>query len=124
LIFRTHLPVDAPHTFGQMSELVDPSTSGVPRLGVMALEVHGGMAAGQPVTRRVETGIVVAARIPAPATIDISLAAGDVIYAVNGRVVASLSDLNLALDGVQPRAALVLQVERDGELTFLSGQVE
>jgi S1-C subfamily serine protease len=124
LLTREVVPVEAPHAIDQMSELVDPETSTVPRLGVMGLEVHDGMAGDQQVARRIDTGVLIAARIPAPSAIDIALAPGDVIHAVNNRLVSSLSDLNLALDAIAPRTALVLQVERDGELTFLSGEVE
>jgi serine protease Do len=121
---REVLPVEAPHAIDQMGELADPASSTVPRLGVMGLEVHDGLAGGQPVARRIATGIMVAARFPAPATVDISLTAGDVIHAVNRQPVSSLADLNLALEALPPRAALVLQVERDGELTYLSGQID
>jgi serine protease Do len=124
LLTREVVPVEAPHSFDQMSELVDPDSSGIPRLGVMGLEVRDGVAGGQVVARRIDTGVLVAARIPAPAAIDISLAPGDVIRAVNNHLIGTLNELNTALDSMPPRAALVLQVERDGELTFLSGEVE
>ena len=124
LLTRDVVPVEAPHAFDRINELVDPASSGVARLGVMGLEVHDGIAGGQAVSRRVPTGILVAARIPAPVAIDISIETGDVIYAVNTHPVSSLIELNSVLDAMAPRAAIVLQVERDGELTYLSGQVE
>jgi serine protease Do len=124
LLTREVVPVEAPHAFDQMSELVDPASSGIPRLGVMGLEVHDGVVGGQVVARRIDAGVLIAARIPAPAAIDISLLPGDVIRAVNNHLIVTLSELNTALDSMPPRTALVLQVERDGELTFLSGEVE
>ena len=45
---------------------------------------------------------------------------GDVIYAVNARPVASLDDLRNTLAGLGPGAAVVLQVQRAGELTYLT----
>ena len=45
---------------------------------------------------------------------------GDVIYAVNARRVASLDDLRNTLGALGRGAAAVLQVERAGELTYLT----
>jgi serine protease Do len=114
LLTRDVVPVEAPHSFDQMSELADPASGSVPRLGVMGIDVRDGVAAGQAVTRRLATGVLIAARIPAPTAIDIAVATGDVIHAVNNHPVSSVSELNAALDTITPRAALVLQVERDG----------
>ncbi|MBA2603237.1 MAG: PDZ domain-containing protein [Acidobacteria bacterium] len=49
---------------------------------------------------------------------------GDVIYALNGTVIATPADLGQAADRLEPGTAAVLQVERNGELMFLGFRAE
>jgi S1-C subfamily serine protease len=75
--------------------------------------------------RRVSSGVVVAST--AASALDSKeggLVPGDVIYAVNRAPVAGLADLRAVLDGLRADDAVVLQVERGGELLFLSFTVE
>jgi S1-C subfamily serine protease len=45
---------------------------------------------------------------------------GDVIYSVNNVPMATLEALRRALDDLMPTDPLVLQIERDGKLMFLT----
>ena len=63
-------------------------------------------------------GVLVAARAGSEGAVS-DLMPGDVIYSLNNRRVATLGDLRIALAGMKPGDAVVLQVERGGELIFL-----
>jgi serine protease Do len=116
--------VEAAHGVDQLSEMMDPATSSVPRLGVVGIEVTDGRVGELPVARRVPSGVLVGARIPAATVVDVPLSAGDVIHAVNGRPVTSIEGLRKAVDSLASHASLVLQVERNGALTYLSCQLD
>jgi S1-C subfamily serine protease len=55
---------------------------------------------------------------------DGGLAAGDIVYAVNRRPVAGLSELRVALDAMKPGDPVVLQLQRRSELMYLAFSVE
>jgi S1-C subfamily serine protease len=44
----------------------------------------------------------------------VTLSDGDVIHSVNGVAVSDLQELRAALDALNPRTSVVLQIERDG----------
>ena len=54
------------------------------------------------------------------ATVEIPLQSGDVIHAVNGISVSTLDDLRGVLGVQKPGDAVVLQVERYGQLIYVS----
>ena len=55
---------------------------------------------------------------------DGGLAPGDVIHAINQKQVMSLADLRNALDKLRSGDAVVLHLERGGELLYLAFTVE
>jgi S1-C subfamily serine protease len=67
---------------------------------------------------RLASGVLVAGRTPDPRASDVSLSTGDIIHAVNGRPVTTLSELRHALDRFEPDSPVVLRVERDRTFTF------
>ena len=73
---------------------------------------------------RIPSGVIVAARAEAPQASPVSLSAGDVIHSVNGVPVSNLQELRAALDGLQPHSPVVLHVEREGVLTFVTFELE
>jgi S1-C subfamily serine protease len=73
---------------------------------------------------RAPSGVIVAARTQDPRASDVALSAGDVIHAVNGRPVASLVELRAALDTLERRGAVVLQIERDGVYSFVAFELD
>ena len=73
---------------------------------------------------RIPSGVIVAARAEAPPASTVSLSAGDVIHSVNGVHVSNLQELRAALDGLQPHGPVVLHVEREGLLTFVTFELE
>ena len=72
---------------------------------------------------RVSSGVFVAARMEAPSGNEVQLMTGDVIHAVNTAAVEDLKGLRAALDGITGSTDLVLQIERDGSLMFVTCHV-
>jgi S1-C subfamily serine protease len=74
---------------------------------------------------RVASGVVVAGAsgdvVPGS---DGQLEPGDVIHAVNGRPVRTLAELRAAVEAMKPGDAVVLQVERDAELLYVTLRIE
>ncbi|HET9195795.1 MAG TPA: trypsin-like peptidase domain-containing protein [Vicinamibacterales bacterium] len=102
----------------------DPRQNLVPRLGILGVDLDPRIATMLPVLR-VKSGVVVAST--AARGIDAregGLAAGDVVYAVNRKPVATVAELRTALDQLKSGDAVVLHLERRGELLFLAFTVE
>jgi serine protease Do len=108
---------DAPERF---AEFVRPDVHVVTRLGILGLDLDERIARLLPSVRRRE-GVVVAAVSPAaPPSQQGSLRPGDVIYRVNRADVKNLAGLRAAVDAVKPGRALVLQLERAGQLMYVA----
>ena len=52
------------------------------------------------------------------------LIAGDTIHSMNGASVTCIDDLRTALGQLKPRSAVVLQIERNGQLSFLGFELD
>lgn len=106
--------------FAGLSTSSDPRQNMVPRLGILGVNLDKRIAEMVPVLR-VESGVVVVSTVAG--AIDAregGLAAGDVVYAVNRTPVSGLAELRAALDGLKTGDAVVLQLERRGELMYLA----
>ena len=91
---------------------------------MLGVDLDRALAEKLPVIR-VRTGVVVASTVAG--AIDAregGLAQGDVIYAVNRTPIAKLTDLRRLLDGFKPGDAVVLHLERRGELMYLAFTIE
>ena len=73
---------------------------------------------------RIPSGVMVAAHAEDRHAAAVSLSAGDVIHSVNGASVSSLEALRAALDALPSHAPVVLQIERDGQLSFVAFELE
>jgi serine protease Do len=116
------LVVEVPHDFERLTDPVDPAKNLVSKLGVIAIQIdstNAPMLSGL----RIPTGVIVAAKT-ADSNVDVALATGDVIHAINGAQVDTIENLRLALDRLKPNASVVLQIEREGKLMFISFQNE
>jgi serine protease Do len=101
----------------------DPRDHLVSRLGILAVTLDSQVAASLPLRSR--SGVVVAtASASALDSENGTLAPGDVIHAVNGQWISDLAALRTAVDAVKPGDAVVLQVERRGQLLFLAFTLE
>jgi S1-C subfamily serine protease len=68
---------------------------------------------------RNSTGVLVAARTPTSTLLGEGPQPGDVIHAVNGATVKNIDQLRNHLRGLKPGDPIVLQIERDGLLSYL-----
>jgi serine protease Do len=101
-------------------DLVKPETNQVPKLGIIGIAVTKDLAQALPETRK-PYGVIVAARSgEAEYGGQGGLKLGDVIYGINNAPVATLEALRQAIDRLRPLDPLVLQIERDGRLMYLT----
>jgi serine protease Do len=101
-------------------DLVKPEANQVPKLGIIGIALTKELGASLPETRK-PYGIVVAARSgDSEYSGQGGLKLGDVIYSVNNVPTATLDALRKALDGLRPADPLVMQIERDGKLLYLT----
>jgi S1-C subfamily serine protease len=115
--------VERPEAFDRLIDLVDPDKNGVPQLGILGVSIDEelGLAIG---SLRVASGVMVAAHAEDRHAAAVSLSAGDVIHSVNGAAVSNLDELRAALDALKSHTPVVLQIERDGLLSFVTFELE
>lgn len=107
----------------RLADLLTPQNTIRP-LGVLALDLTPQIAQLVPTLRR-DKGVIVASVSPdAPFSQQGRLEPGDVIHALNGKLVSSVGELRAASEALKPGSAAVLQIERDAELMFLAFRVE
>jgi S1-C subfamily serine protease len=111
-----HWAVDLGYRYSRIAE--DSTLSAI--LGLAIDDQIGPMLS----SLRVPSGVIVAARTQDPHAPDVALSAGDVIHTVNGLAISTLSDLRAALDALKPHSPVVLQVEREGVLTFVAFELD
>jgi serine protease Do len=110
--------VAVPHVCERRT-LVDPGAAVIDALGILAAPLDAVSAAALP-GLRAPSGVLVTAQVESTRAPRGLLARGDVIYAVNGRPVATPAALREAIDRAPDPTALVLQVERSGQLSFIA----
>src|SRR5580658_3955191 len=111
---------DDPQRFADM---VDPVKNIVPQLGILGIAIDKNVTQLLPDLRR-SIGVVVAARAGESPYSGDTLTLGDVIYEVNGTPVSSVDALRAALDKLKDTDPLALLVERDGQLMYVTMQIE
>ncbi len=113
--------IEQPRKIDQLGDLADVAKSGVTKLGILGVDIDDNTRPLLP-QLRIETGVLVTAR-RAESDADNPLMTGDVIHAMNGITVRSLDGLRVLLDGVKAGSPIVLQLERDGRLNFVTMSV-
>jgi serine protease Do len=96
----------------------------IPRLGLSALDLTPAIAQVLPPTRRDKGAVIARVAADAPFSQQGRLHAGDVVHTLNGAAVGSAQDLATAAAAVPASGPVVLQVEREGVLYFVSFRVE
>ena len=91
------------------------------RRAIMSIDEDLALAIG---SLRVPSGVMVAAHAEDRRAAAVSLSTGDVIHSINGASVSNLEELRTALDALKPHAPVVLQIERDGMLSFLTFELD
>lgn len=107
----------------RFADLIDPAKSMVPKLGIMGIEIDKRIAVMVADLRK-PYGIVIAARAGESPYAGDALQLGDVIFSVNGTAVTSIDALNKAIDGLKDTDPLVLQVQRDERLRYLTLEIQ
>jgi serine protease Do len=107
----------------KLLDSVDPESSLIQRLGVLALDLNGPL---DPLRKqlRIPGGVVVVGRAVDLITPDTGLQAADVIHQMNLTKIDSVDTLRTAVRALKTGDAVVLQVERDGGLTYVSFEME
>jgi len=111
---------DDPQRFADM---VNPEDNLVPKLGILAIQINDKLASLLPDLRH-DFGVVVAARSPNAPYAGGGLEPGDVIYQINQKPVVSVKGLRDALETLKAGDAVVLQVERNSKLRYITIELE
>lgn len=114
--------IELPHDVDRLADLADPNKSLVSKLGIVGVEIDPKLAATLP-GLRVSSGVLVAARAANP-SVEVLLTTGDVIHAINGVEVETMAGLRSNLDHLAANTTVVLQIERDGRLMFVSFELD
>ena len=113
---------EQPHEMDQVSALANPEKSLVSQLGILGVEIDKNIAS-MIQDLRDPYGIIVAARA-AGAVGEIPLTTSDVIRSFNGEPMTTLDRLRAALKALPPNAPIVLQIQREGKLQFVTFSLE
>jgi len=116
-------PEERSEQFDALADLMDPAVNVIPQLGIVGLDVTKAVLQLLPDLRR-PAGVVVAAHVASSPYSGPTLETGDVIYAMNRRVVSTVAGLRAMLDRLKPGDAVVLLVEREGKLIYVSLELE
>jgi serine protease Do len=107
----------------ELLDTVNPENSLIQRLGVIAVDLSPELR-----TRlgslRVSSGVVVVGRAADLILPDTGLQAGDIIHQLNTTLVDSVDALRAAVGALKTGDAVVLQVERDSGLLYVSFEME
>ncbi len=106
----------------RFADMVSPERNVIERLGVLALDVTPSLADALG-GLRLKGGVAVAARAMNAAA-EYGLEPGDVIYSVNGTPVNALAELRSIVGRLPANAACTLQIQRQGQLLFVSFEIE
>ncbi len=106
-----------------LAALASPERNLIPRLGILCIEISKDVAQLIPDLRR-SYGVIVAAKAPEGQSQFVDLQPGDIIHAVNNIPVVVLSTFQEIINGFEPGAPVVLQVERDGRLQYVAFEIE
>jgi serine protease Do len=107
----------------RFADMVDPIKNTVARLGILGIDIDAKVADMLPELRK-KYGVVVAALTGQAAYIGDSLEPGDVIYALNQEPVTTVAALKQVLNSLKPTDPVVIQVERDSKLRYLTLSLE
>ncbi len=114
--------IDHTDSMDQISALADPEKNVVRPLGILGIEIDKKVAEMAPELRD-PFGIIVAARAAGTGG-EIPLNTGDVIRSLNGEPMTTLDRLRTALAALKPGAPVVLQLQRDERLLYVSFTLE
>jgi serine protease Do len=107
----------------KLLDAVDPENSLIQRLGILAIDLTSDLA-NRLGSLRVPSGVIVVGRAADLIMPDTGLQSGDIIHQLNLTPIDSVETLRTAVGTLKTGDAVVLQVERDGGLTYVSFEME
>jgi serine protease Do len=124
---RITINVPAIEHHDQMDQLLDtvnPENSLIPRLGILAIDITSELGTKLSSLLRIPSGVIVVGRAVDLITPETGLQAGDVIHQLNTVPIDSTQTLRATGDKLKAGDPAVLQIEREGELMFVSFEME
>jgi serine protease Do len=118
------VPVVEPlHDLSRLSDLSNPSTDLIPKLGIIGATITREIAdlVGP---LRMPSGVLVTGTVANRLAVDSGLQEGDVIHAFNHTPIKNMDELRSAFGNLKPGDPAAMQVERNGKLTFLTFEME
>jgi serine protease Do len=106
----------------QLADLIDPSNR-IELLGIFVVDVNGRMRAAIP-DMSLPDGVIVVGQSPEPAAFRADVRTGDIIRALNLTPIKSVEQLKSVVRAIKPGDPLVLQIERQGVLQYVSLEAE
>jgi serine protease Do len=112
------------HALDQLATATEPEQVVIRQLGVVATTVDQQVASMFNTPLREASGVVILARTIAAAAIDSDLQPGDVIHTINTTRITKVEDFVKALGNAHPGDFVVMQIERQGQLQFMTSEVD
>jgi len=109
--------------FSSLAGMVTPDDNLVPQLGILGIEIDSRIAKRLLPPRKLG-GVLVAARSAHSAYWQEAFLPGDVIYAINGKAITSLSGLRATLADLKTGDPMAVQVQRGGTLRFIALELD
>ena len=108
----------------ELMDAVNPDNSLIPRLGILAIDLTSEMRSKLGSSLRIPSGVIVVGRAADLILPDTGLQAADIIHQLNTTQIDSVNMLRTAVNALKTGDAVVLQVERDGGLQYVSFEME
>ncbi|HUL79872.1 MAG TPA: trypsin-like peptidase domain-containing protein [Vicinamibacteria bacterium] len=115
--------IERPDDPSRFLEMVRPETNLVPQLDLLGIDLDAPLVEALR-TLRLPTGVLVAAMSTEAAPPADRFQPGDVIHAVNGVSVDSLSELRRAVKDMKDGDPIVVQIERDGTFRYVAFEID
>ena len=106
-----------------LADLADFEKGAVPELGGIAVDLTPDLTRLLP-QPRIDTGVVIVAVTADHRADEVGIQSGDIIHSLNGASIPDLKTLRAGLQKLNPGDPAVLQIERDGRLSFLTFEIE
>jgi serine protease Do len=116
--------IEAHDHMDELLDAVNPENSLIPRLGVLAVDLTDELRTRLGSALRIPSGVIVVGRAADLIMPDTGLQAGDIIHQLNTSHVDSIETLRTTVGALKPGDPVVLQVERDGGLLYVSFELE
>jgi len=124
---RKTLYIPAIEHHDQMDQLLDainPANSLISRLGVLAIDLTGDLGTKLKSELRTPSGVIVVGRAADLIIPETGLQAGDVIHQLNTKPIESVATLRTTMNQLKTGDPVVLQIEREDGLMYVSFEME